>query len=123
MTETAATPGQAAYGPYRVGDVVQAAGMVVGVSNSDADWVNVNAFGAVFTVDNASVNPNLAHVPAQDARPAPNPAHGLLLALYGLANELDPDDDAAPRWGARKIAMKIRALATQALTLPETPGQ
>ncbi len=119
---TALTPGRAAYGPYKVGDVVRVTGIIVGVS-SDDDWVNVNAFGAVFTVDDASVNPDLAHVPAQDARPAPNPAHGLLLALYGLANELDPDDDAAPRWGARKIAMKIRALATQALTLPETPGQ
>jgi hypothetical protein len=56
---TGPTPGQA----YRVGDRVSVAGTIVGVNNSDSDWVNVEAFGAVFTVE-PSGHPDISRIAA-----------------------------------------------------------
>jgi hypothetical protein len=78
-TEDAVTPGQAA---YRVGDRVSVTGMIVGVNDSDSDWVNVEAFGAVFTVE-PSGHPDLSPVAAR--QPRPDPAD----ALHALAAKWD----------------------------------
>jgi hypothetical protein len=57
VIEPDASAGQA----YRVGDRVRVAGTVVGVNDSDSDWVNVEAFGAVFTVE-PSGHPDLSPI-------------------------------------------------------------
>jgi hypothetical protein len=66
---------------YRVGDRVRVIGTVVGVNDSDDDWVNVQAFGAVFTVE-PSGHPDLSPAAAQQPQPAPGPD---ALALVRLA--------------------------------------
>jgi hypothetical protein len=60
-------------------------------------------------------------VTAQTPGSAPGPAQTLAVSLYALADELDPDEGPAPRRSARVIAMKIRAAAREALTVP-APG-
>lgn len=76
-----ATPGQAAYGPYRVGDQVWVEGRIVGVNNSDDDWINVEAFGAVFTIEEPASCPHLAIAAAAPA--APDGLRDRLKALLG----------------------------------------
>lgn len=76
LTATPTAAGQA----YRVGDRVRVTGTIVGVNDSDSDWVNVEAFGAVFTAE-PSGHPNLS--PAAASTPPVDEA--LFSAAKGYA--------------------------------------